>query len=141
VSAFWSREVLRSVRTDPLLHARILAAKLRVTLGAYEVPDNHLFAWDKRYVPILRWPWPSFGVWGMLGLAGMFCLLVRRGWPRERASIELLVFFVLYLATIVLTVTSSRIRFALVPLLLPFAAAYLVRLPAVLRDKRSAVVP
>ena len=141
VSAFWSSEVLRSVRTDPLLHTRILGSKLRVTLGAYEVPDNHLFAWDKRYVPILRLPWPSFGVWGILGLAGMLCFLVSRGPSRDRKSVELLVVFALYLATIVLTVTSSRIRLALVPLLLPFAAAYLVRLPAVLRDKRTALVP
>lgn len=123
-SAFWAGEVLRSVRERPALHAHILWNKLRATLGAYEVPDNHLFEWDRRYVPLLRPAWPGFGVWGMLGLAGLLSWLPRwrrRGTAEPRAALELAALFALYLATIVLTVTSDRVRLVLVPLLVPFA--------------------
>ncbi len=131
-SAFWSGEVRRSARERPALHARILWNKLRATLGAYEVPDNHLLEWDRRYVPLLRRPWPGFGLWGTLGLAGLFAFLARgfrrdgyrHGGARPRAAIELAALVCLYLATIVLTVTSDRVRLALVPLLLPFAGAF-----------------
>jgi hypothetical protein len=63
-SAFWRDATLRSVADDPLLHAGILWRKLRLTLGSYEVPDNHLWAWDRRFVPWLALPWPGFGVAG-----------------------------------------------------------------------------
>jgi 4-amino-4-deoxy-L-arabinose transferase-like glycosyltransferase len=141
VSSYWIGATLDSLRAEPWMHARILWNKLRLTLGAYEVPDNHHLGWDARYVSALRVPLPGFGVWGVLGLAGMIAFALRRrlgsgvGVADARGAWELLGFFALYLATIVLTVTSMRIRLALVPLLLPFAG-YLVDL--VLRRVRPA---
>ncbi|MEM7310066.1 MAG: hypothetical protein AAF682_25545 [Planctomycetota bacterium] len=132
VSSFWIGETLDSLRSDPLLHARILWNKLRLSLGAYEVPDNHHIEWDARYVSALRLPLPGYWLWGALGIGGMLAFALRR-WlggdePEEpRHAWELLLFYLLYLATIVATVTSMRIRVALVPLLLPFAG-YLIAL-------------
>ena len=134
VSSFWMGETWRSIRADPGLHLGILANKLRLTLGSYEVPDNHHLAWDERYVAALRLPFPGFGLWGVLGLAGALLFATRRwsGGPSPdelggdaRGAWELLVLALLYTATIVLTVTSMRVRLALVPLLVPFAG-YLV---------------
>lgn len=128
VSSYWLSQVLDSIQREPLLHLSILARKLRLTLGAYEVPDNHHLEWDARYLPLLRLPVGGFGVWGMLGLAGalLFALLRGRGAGVDRAAaLELLALAALYVATIVLTVTSMRIRLALVPLLLPFAGFWL----------------
>ena len=72
VSAYWLRGGAALVRGRiPGLHLAILWNKLRLSLGSYEVPDNHLLAWDARYVPIARFPWPGFGVVGTLGLAGL----------------------------------------------------------------------
>jgi 4-amino-4-deoxy-L-arabinose transferase-like glycosyltransferase len=128
VSRYWLAQVGESLRADPLLHARILWRKLRLSLGAYEVPDNHFIEWDARWVPSLAWPVPGFGLWGTLGLAGLLASLVRARREREArgAPLEIAALFALYLATIVLTVTSERVRLALVPLLLPFAASWLV---------------
>jgi 4-amino-4-deoxy-L-arabinose transferase-like glycosyltransferase len=123
VSDFWMSAALTSMRENPGMHVRILWNKLRLTLGAYEVPDNHHLDWDARRVALLRAPFGGWGLWGCLGLAGALHLL----WMRRRGdSIELLILTGLYLGTIVLTVTSMRIRLALVPLLLPFAAAFCV---------------
>ncbi len=128
VSSFWMGEALRSMREDPLLHARILWNKLRLSLGRYEVPDNHMIDWDARYVAIARLPWPDFGVTGALGLAGMLAwtvlALARRRAPAGCAggATEVALLFALYLGTIVLTVTSDRARLPLLVLLAPFAA-------------------
>lgn len=126
VSSFWVRETLASVQREPLMHLGILWNKLRLSLGSYEVPDNHDIEWDARYLSLLRLPLPGYGLWGMLGLAGLLLFGARRwlGAPEPldaRGAAELSAFYLLYLATIVLTVVSERVRLALVPLLLPFA--------------------
>ena len=139
VSAYWRDEVWRSMRRDPGLHLSILWNKLRLTLGRYEVPDNHLLPWDARYVGLLRWPLPDFGVLGALGLAGLLAFLLRRarGTAQPAGAWQLLVLASLYAGTVVLTVTSSRIRMPLVPLLAPFAGDFLVRGWDLVRGPRS----
>ncbi len=132
VSSFWMHASLQSMREHPLEHAKILGRKLLLTLGAYEVPDNHFLEWDARYVASLRWPWPGFGIVGPLALIGC-ALLVAGAKSAQRwnidfgAAIEVLLLAGLYLGTVVLTVTSDRIRYPLVGLLLPFAAFAVVR--------------
>ena len=122
-SAYWLAETGRSIVRDPTLHLSILWNKLRGTLGGYEVPDNHCLPWDARYVPLLRWL-PGFALAGGLGLFGLLLLWNGRAERRVVAAL-----FVLYLATIVLTVTSARVRLALVPLLLPFAGGLVAAAP------------
>lgn len=138
VSAYWLGEVARSVREQPLLHVRILWNKLRLTLGRYEVPDNHHLAWDARRLATLGPWWPGFGVLGALALAGVALLALARGADRParaREAAELAAIAGLYLATIVLTVTSMRVRLALVPLLAPFAGWFVVACVARLRAR------
>jgi 4-amino-4-deoxy-L-arabinose transferase-like glycosyltransferase len=131
-SSFWLRETLRSVRDEPAEHARILWRKLRLTLGGYEVPDNHFLEWDARYVPILRAPLPGFPVDGTIAMCGAFAFAalwaLRRGEAlANRPARSVLAFAAAYLVTVVLTVTSERVRLPLVPLLSPFAAFALAR--------------
>ena len=136
VSRFWLAETLSSVRRQPGLHLSILWNKLRLALGSYEVPDNHLYAWDRRYVPMLGLPWPDFWVWGALGLAGLGLWLVRRGSGKAGARpAALALLFLGYLATIVLTVMSSRARLPLVVLLLPFAGQWVTGTALALRRR------
>lgn len=129
VSRFWMHEVWSSVQRDPALHARILWNKLRLSLGRYEVPDNHCLDWDARYVPIAQLPWPDFGLVGALGLIGFLL-----SWRHSRAARELALLFALYLGTIVLTVTSDRARLPLVVPLAPLAGFALHELVRRARD-------
>jgi 4-amino-4-deoxy-L-arabinose transferase-like glycosyltransferase len=137
-SSYWLGETLRSFREHPREHLGVLWNKLRLTLGNYEVPDNHFLEWDARFVPILRGPWPGFGWIGTLGLAGLAIALWRGRLSSPLAldrgrTLELACLFALYLLTIVLTVTSERARLPLVVLLLPFAALAVLELARLLR--------
>ena len=124
-SAFWLDATLDSMAERPLAHLNIFWNKLRLTLGSYEVPDNHFLEWDASYVPILQLAWPGFAVVGALGVAGLLMWLVARRValpvPDSAAAGEVALLALLYLGTIVLTVTSERIRWPLVALLAPFA--------------------
>lgn len=137
-STFWLRAALESAREHPREHALILWRKLRLALNRYEVPDNHFFDWDQRFVPLLRAPWPDFTVIGLAGLCGLalFALdvLRRRG---SRRGVELAAFFTLYLGTIVATVMSDRARLPLVIALAPFAAWFVLQLRRVFDAPRS----
>lgn len=134
VSSFWLGEALRSVAAAPGAHLTILWNKARLTLGAFEVPDNHGLDWAARYVPILSPLFPGRALWGTLGLAGLVWFGLQRRWgerlsagedSREGASKEgagaVALLWLLYFATIVATVTSMRARLPLVPLMAPFA--------------------
>lgn len=146
VSSFWLRETWRSVAADPALHAAILWNKLRLSLGDDEVPDNHAWTWDRRYVSILRAPWPSFGLLAALGIAGALWIAVRGSRvlslgidPRVTGIVAGL--GALYLATIVLTVTSDRARLPLSIWLAPLGATALVALARAWRTPREAAGP
>jgi len=159
-SRYWARATWDSFRARPGLHLRILWNKLRLTLGSYEVPDNHDLEWDARFLSILRLPFPGFALWGWLGIAGVLSLVLTDARVRDRARARdrepvrdrlryraaryTLLLTVLYLATIVLTVTSMRVRLALAVLLLPFAGwlldAGLARIPALAGVRRRWLV-
>ena len=125
-SSYWLGQVVLSMGTDPALHLSILWNKLRLALNRYEVPDNHHIGWDARYVDVLRWPWPGFGLLGGLGLGGMLLACVRRDLRGKRLQLALV--FVLYLGTIVATVMSMRARLPLVVVLFPFSGYCIVEL-------------
>jgi 4-amino-4-deoxy-L-arabinose transferase-like glycosyltransferase len=142
-SRFWIGELGASWRSEPAAHAAILWNKLRLTLGAYEVADNHFIAWDARYLRVLAWPLPGWGVSGLLGMAGLFAwLILRRSMDTSaRMAGDLLALaFVAYVGTIVLTVTSMRARFPLVVMLLPFAGLFGDRLLGAVRARNRGVV-
>ena len=143
-SSYWMSAAFASMREHPREHLAILANKLRLTLGRYEVPDNHFLEWDARFVPLLGLALPGFEVWGFLALGGAllfgFDFVLRRGSARARpAAFEVLVFTALYVATVVLTVTSERVRLVLVPLLLPFGGFAIDEIRALLDGPRRGI--
>lgn len=138
-SSFWMGELRRSIAANPTLHGRILFNKLALTLGSYEVPDNHSYDWDRARLSFLRF-WPiDLRLVGVLGLGGLLWS-VARGRGGAPGRMLALAYFA-YLLTIVLTVTSMRARLPLVPLLAPFAGLALAELWACAKRERESVAP
>ncbi len=140
VSSFWLHETWASLKRDPGLHASILWNKLRLTLGRYEVPDNHNLDWDARYVSLAGPAMPGYALWGWLSLAGVFAHFARREERARRGPLLIALVAGAFAVTIVLTVTSMRVRLALVPLLLPFGGALLASATRLLSTRRGRVV-
>jgi len=137
VSAFWRDRTLEEFAAAPAQGLLRLARKLALSLGGYEVPDNHFYEWDRGHLGLLRLPWPGFALLGGLALAGLGLLVAHRrraapGWG------ELAAFGAAYLATIVLTVTSDRARLPLVLVAAPFAGALLAWLIEDVRARATA---
>ncbi len=111
VSRFWAREAFAETAEAPPEALRRLARKGAIALNNYEVPDNHSFEYGRTFSPALRSP-ITFAV--AIGLGGAGLLVQARSGPFR----PVLLFFLVYLGTLVATVTSDRIRAPLaVPLL------------------------
>ena len=116
VSRYWFRESLAWIGADPTAWIGLMWRKVRVYWGAYEVPDNLDYYLYRESAPVLRLPLPGFGLVAPLGLLGGFLLWRRPGWPRA-----LLLFLVVYVASVVLFFVFSRFRMPMMPVLFVFA--------------------
>jgi len=117
ISRYWFDQGWRWVRSDPAGWAKLLWLKLRGFWGAYEIPDSLDYYLYSTYAPVLRLPLPGFGLLGPLALLGAVLSSRMRGWPRL-----LLLFTVVYSASVILFFVFSRFRMVAGPALYVFAA-------------------
>ncbi len=109
--------------------ARLEFDKMRMAKDPYEFPNNTSFYYGVEISPILRWLFGYAFVFP-LGLAGM--LLSLKSWRKH----ALIYFYgASTVAGLMATYAMSRYRLALVPFLILYSAAILVRLAAVAREK------
>ena len=120
VSRFWLGRAWEDIGRDPTAWCRLLVRKMLMTWNRYEVADAesiHVYAESSGVLRVLSGVW-HFGVLVPFAAAGM--VLTRRRWR------ELWVFYALA-ASLASAVAAfyvlGRYRFALAPLLIPFAAA------------------
>ncbi|MGQ0723499.1 MAG: hypothetical protein ACT4PE_18270 [Candidatus Eiseniibacteriota bacterium] len=121
VSDFWLREGLALIAADPMLFPRLFFMKLGLLFHDFEIPDDEDIRFFRRYAPVLRLPLPGFGLFAVLGAAGLTMALLRR-----RAPPELVLFLVVYPITVALFFVFSRYRLPLVVPLAVFAGHALV---------------
>jgi len=129
ISRYWFAESGDWIRSDPLAWMKLLWSKVRAFWGAYEIPDSLDYYLYAEYAPLLRLPLPGFGLLAPLALLGALLSVRRRGWPRL-----LILFTLVYTATVVLFFVFSRFRMVTAPALYVFAAYAAVRLVQVWRD-------
>jgi tetratricopeptide (TPR) repeat protein len=121
---FW-REAGRQIAADPGAWLRLLLRKLRLFWNAYELPDAEGFRVYRRESILLRFDPVVFGMVTPLAAVGL-AALVRDGRRREATLLALLA-----AATCTAVVTFfvfGRYRLAVVPFLLPLAAAGVLEL-------------
>jgi 4-amino-4-deoxy-L-arabinose transferase-like glycosyltransferase len=123
VSAFWLRESFKEIAADPEHFLRHTTLKLRLFLNHYEIPATLNYYFFREHVaPVLKLPAPTYGALLPLALCGMFFA------RRNRKAQLLIIFFVTYATTLILTYSVSRSRIPLVPTAIVFSAAGLCRL-------------
>jgi len=133
VSGYWIERTLDDARADPGRVARLALRKLALVVNAVEVPDNASFARTRDEVPILRGPWPCFGVLTILATAAV---VLARGRPGGRPEGGLLVAVAAALAaTLVVFFVNARFRLVLVPPLVVLAASLPHALSAAWRER------
>ena len=116
-SRYWALEGLRFWGAQPGDAVKLTLTKLRLLLHDYEVPDNYAFTCFRGWLAPALWLAPlSWGVLLGLALLGML-----HAWKQPNAR-PLVLFSVLYGASVVAFFVFDRYRVPLAPLLCLFAA-------------------
>jgi tetratricopeptide (TPR) repeat protein len=135
-SLFW-RETGREIAADPGAWLRLMRRKIRLFWNAYELPDAEGFRVYRRESVVLRSDPVVFGTVAPLAALGLLALA--RGGPRQRRGALLLALLAgAACVSVVLFFVFGRYRLAVVPFLLPLAAAGALELIDVATRARAA---
>jgi 4-amino-4-deoxy-L-arabinose transferase-like glycosyltransferase len=121
ISRYWWWEGLRTLAAEPLRGPVLFVRKLGLLYHRLEIPDDEDIRFFRRYAPMLRLPLPGFGLFGVLGLAGLLLALQRRATPPD-----VILFLLTYSVSVALFFVFSRYRLPLVGPLAIFAAYFLL---------------
>ncbi|MCP4716648.1 MAG: tetratricopeptide repeat protein [Deltaproteobacteria bacterium] len=130
-SDFWTKEVVKTAKDQPAAFLRKMFEKLLVLFNGHEAADNHHIGFVSRFAGFFRLPF--FSIWFIfpLGLAGMML-----GIPGDRKAKALGLIALTYAMTLVVFFTNVRLRLPILVIVIPFAAAGLIRLHDHIRSRR-----
>jgi len=130
VSAYWMRRGFDFWAQEPLQALKLTGKKLLLALNGVEIPVHHPYVFAKEVVPILAW---------LLSFSVVFPFSVLGAWLgiRRLVGVDLLVgCAVAYLLTLLIFFVADRFRAAMLPVLLPLAAAGMLLLTERIRQWR-----
>lgn len=139
VSGVLWRETWREIAADPATWLRLMLRKLRLFWNAYEIPDAEGFRVYRRESVLLRFDPVVFGLVAPLAALGLLAALRRPGpaaqasggpaaGPQRCAALLLATLGASACASVLLFFVLGRYRIAVVPYLLPLAAAGIIEL-------------
>jgi len=121
ISGYWYRSAWNYIRVSPLEAFRHTAFKAFILINAHEVSNNRIIEFVTRHSSI--YSWATLKIWLVLPLA--FAGLVIGGGRRQPKSL-LLIFVVVYSATVIPFFINARFRMPLAAVLIIFAASAVV---------------
>ncbi len=127
ISNYWFARGIAFIQENPAEATRLFARKAYLLLRGEELSNNQILSFSGRYSRVFRNLPVAYGVLSPLALLGM--VLAGRGRGRRL----LLFYFFAYSATLVLFFVCSRFRMPLLPVILLFAAAGIVKVAQMLR--------
>lgn len=135
-SAHWLNKGLDFIREEPLEYLSLMGRKFLLFWNIREIGQNIDYGFSKRFAPLLRFPWFSFGLIAPFAWLGLFCVF------RQRITGALLPALLLfsYMGSVIIFFVSARYRFPAIPFIIIFSAYgvnYLVRIA--FRFRRSAL--
>ena len=138
VSAYWTEAAFSDMRADWPGWLRLMGRKWFLIWNTTEIIDTEDIYSHADASWILR---GLLAVWHFGSLAPLACLGVFLAWTSWRRHGILVLFLLVYAASVSLFYVFGRYRFPLVPALLLFAAAGLLRLPGRLRHRQRVEWP
>jgi len=118
VSSFWIGKAVHFALSNPAEEIKLILRKLRLTMSAYEVPDNYNQYYFGRVSPLFRGFLPSF-----LWISPFAVIGFVTGLRRWRTIGFLHLYVLAYLFSLLAFYITSRYRLPIVIGLIPFAAA------------------
>lgn len=124
VSGFWYARGREFLLGNPGAAARLYVRKFVLFWDNYELANNKDIYFFGRMSPVFRWlRWLNFGIIAPLAVLGMFFTA-----RRNKAAMLATLFVLSYMAGVLLFFVNARFRLPLVPFLLLFASAAVLRL-------------
>lgn len=131
VSDYWYGKAFAWIRSNPSAWARLMLRKLWLFWSPIEIPNNQPIGPYARQAEVSRLFWIGFPVVACLGIAGM--VVLREQWRRWFLPIA---FLVIYTVTVVAFFCNARYRLPVIPVLILFAAAGVVRVVEQVRSRK-----
>lgn len=116
-SSYWTHEVIKTGLDQPVIFVSKVFRKALVLFNSFEAGDHYHIGFISDFIRIFKLPF--FGLWLILplGIAGMAV----SGF-RSKKSLALGSIFLLYLVTLVIFYTNTRLRLPVLTILIPYAA-------------------
>ena len=139
---YFYRQALGFIRENPGLFLRNLGRKGLLFFGPYEITNDTVMEYDKRFSWVLRWL-PGFSWVFGLGMFGFGMFLFKGLTTRQKAIPETwrlammpVVIFILYTLSVIVYFVAGRYRVPVVPIMLLFGAYGVVQLAELFRLRR-----
>jgi tetratricopeptide (TPR) repeat protein len=132
-SAYWTRQGLKFITSQPGAYLRLLGRKFLLFLSNYEVPNNYYPETVRAESLPLKLAFVNFALVLALGLLGMVW-----AWPNRRQVLPVYLFVAAYLVSALLSYVLSRLRAPVIPFLLMFAGFGVSELVEAIRRRRAA---
>ncbi|MCB9850176.1 MAG: glycosyltransferase family 39 protein [Phycisphaerales bacterium] len=118
VSRFYYKKALRFMRRSPAHAAGLMWQKFQYFWNDLEVPSvSNMYFFTARYAPFVRWLPLRFGIVAPLAVLGFWYSRQQMG-----RSLPLLVFTLLYVASVIVFFVNCRFRIPVLPLFIIYAA-------------------
>ncbi len=121
-SRYWFRQSIFWIKSKPRDFTRLLWRKCRLFWGSYKLPDNMSWYFMELFSPLLRLSPLDYGAIISMAVVGMIISI-----PRRSHLLILYLFIITYSASVIAFFVVSRYRIVILPVLMIFAAASIVR--------------
>jgi 4-amino-4-deoxy-L-arabinose transferase-like glycosyltransferase len=134
-SSYWTYEVIKKGLEQPAIFAWKVFQKTIVLFNRFEAGDHYHLGFISDFIRIFKLPFLSFWLIMPLGVAGMAI----SGF-RSKKSMALGSIFLLYLLTLVIFYTNTRLRLPVLTILIPYTAFGINKMLSYITDRQLKMI-
>jgi 4-amino-4-deoxy-L-arabinose transferase-like glycosyltransferase len=130
-SSYWTHVVIKKGLEQPVTFVSKVFRKTLVLFNSFEAGDHYHIGFISDFVRIFKLPFLGFWLILPLGIAGMAVSGLR-----SKKTMALCSIFLLYLLTLVIFYTNTRLRLPVLTILIPYAAVGINKMLSYLRNRQ-----